>query len=54
MNQRKFVFSFAWIVALLVATPAMGQLNHRRGSAPYETERPPHRSEVAVFRFGMG
>ena len=29
MNQRKFVFSFAWIAALLVATPAMGQLlNH--------------------------
>ena len=26
MNQHKFVFSFAWIVALLVATPAMGQL----------------------------
>ena len=28
MNQRKFVFSFAWIVALLVATPAMGQLTN--------------------------
>ena len=29
MNQHKFVFSFAWIAALLVATPAMGQLlNH--------------------------
>ena len=26
MNQYKCVFSFAWIVALLVATPAMGQL----------------------------
>ena len=26
MNQHKFVFSFAWIAALLVATPAMGQL----------------------------
>ncbi len=26
MNQHKFVFSFAWIVALQVATPAMGQL----------------------------
>ena len=29
MNQRKFVSSFAWIAALLVAAPAMGQLlNH--------------------------
>ncbi len=28
MNQQKFVFSFAWIVALLVATPAMGQLTN--------------------------
>ena len=29
MNQHKSVFSFAWIAALLVATPAMGQLlNH--------------------------
>ncbi len=26
MNQHKFVFSFGWIVALLVASPAMGQL----------------------------
>ena len=26
MNQHKFVSSFAWITALLVATPAMGQL----------------------------
>ena len=26
MNQHKFVSSFAWIAALLVATPAMGQL----------------------------
>ena len=29
MNQHKFTFSLAWIAALLVATPAMGQLlNH--------------------------
>ncbi len=28
MNQQKFVFSFACIVALLVATPAMGQLTN--------------------------
>ncbi len=29
MNQHKFVMSFAWIAALLVAAPAMGQLaNH--------------------------
>ena len=28
MNQHKFVFSFALIVALLVATPAMGQLTN--------------------------
>ena len=28
MNRNKFVFSFAWVVALLVATPAMGQLNN--------------------------
>ena len=29
MNQQKFVFSLAWIAALLVAAPAMGQLaNH--------------------------
>ena len=29
MNQHKFVFSLAWIAALLVAAPAMGQLvNH--------------------------
>ena len=26
MNQHKFAFSFAWILALLVASPAMGQL----------------------------
>ena len=28
MNQQKFVFSFVWMVALLVATPAMGQLTN--------------------------
>ena len=28
MNQHKFVFSFAWIAALLVATPAVGQLHN--------------------------
>ncbi len=28
MNRNKFVFSFAWVVALLVATPAVGQLNN--------------------------
>ena len=35
MNQPKFVFSFAWIAALLVAAPAMGQLlNHPVHSLP--------------------
>ena len=28
MNQHKFAFSFAWIAALLVATPAVGQLHN--------------------------
>ncbi len=28
MNRNKFVFSFAWVMALLVATPAVGQLNN--------------------------
>lgn len=26
MTQHRFVFSFAWIAALLIATPAVGQL----------------------------
>ncbi len=26
MNRNKFAFSFAWVAALLVATPATGQL----------------------------
>ncbi len=35
MNQPKFFFSFAWIAALLVAAPAMGQLlNHPVHSLP--------------------
>ena len=35
MNQRKFAFSLAWIVTLLIATPALGQLlNHPVPSLP--------------------
>ena len=28
MNQHKFAFTFAWIAALMVATPAVGQLHN--------------------------
>ena len=40
MTQHKFVFSFAWIAALLIATPAVAQLHnfpvYARGQGPSE------------------